>query len=126
MEKNGAKAEQKEKEKMPELTECGISTAVASTALLFAVKPSTISIPSGDYKCYHLKYDETNSETSTIIKGCIYSSLNVCDGKFSSSNTKESFCSQCNEDGCNSGERFGLSFKLLGLSLVALLAFLLN
>lgn len=126
MEKNGAKAEQKEKEKMPELTECGISTAVASTALLFAVKPSTISIPSGDYKCYHLKYDETNSETSTIIKGCIYSSLNVCDGKFSSSNTKESFCSQCNEDGCNSGGRFGLSFKLLGLSLVALLAFLLN
>lgn len=69
VEKNGGKAEQKGKEKVPELTECGVTTAVASTALLFAVKPSTISIPSGDYKCYHLKYDENNSETSTIIKG---------------------------------------------------------
>ncbi|EDS36727.1 14.5 kDa salivary peptide [Culex quinquefasciatus] len=126
VEKNGAKAEQKDKEKMPEITECGITTAVASTALLFAVKPSTISIPSGDYKCYHLKYEENNSETSTIIKGCIYSSLNVCDGKFSSSNTKESFCSQCTEDGCNSGERFGLSFKLLGLTVVTMLAYHLN
>lgn len=126
VEKNGAKAEQKDKEKMPEITECGVATAVASTALLFAVKPSTISIPSGDYKCYHLKYEENNSDTSTIIKGCIYSSLNVCDGKFSSSGTKESFCSQCNEDGCNSGERFGLSFKLFGLTMVAVLAYLLN
>lgn len=126
VEKNGGKAEQKDKEKLPEVTECGVTAAISSTALLFAVKPSTISIPSGDYKCYHLKYEENNSETSTIIKGCIYSSLNVCDGKFSSSNTKEAFCSQCNEDGCNSGERFGLSFKLLGMTVVAVLAYLLN
>lgn len=118
VEKNGAKAEQKDKEKMPEITECGITTAVASTALLFAVKPSTISIPSGDYKCYHLKYEDKNSDASTIIKGCIYSSLNVCDGKFTSKKTNEVFCSQCSEDGCNSGGRFGSSLKLVGLAVV--------
>ncbi|XP_055640238.1 uncharacterized protein LOC129777787 [Toxorhynchites rutilus septentrionalis] len=107
-----------------EITECGATAAVSSTALLFAVKPSIISFPSGDYKCYHLKYEEKNSDTSTIIKGCIYNSLNVCDGKYSSSNTKESFCSQCDMDGCNSGERFAFDFKLLGLTLVALVAYL--
>lgn len=126
IEKNDGKSEQKDKEKMPEVTECGVTTAVASTALLFAVKPNTISLPSGDYKCYHLKYAEKNSESSTIIKGCIYQSVDVCDGKFSSGNVNEVFCSQCKEDGCNSGGRFGLSFKLLGLAMLAMVAYLLQ
>lgn len=108
------------------ITECGAQSALASTALLFAVKPNTISFPSGDYKCYHLKYEEKNSDASTIIKGCIYNSLNVCDGKFTSSDTKEAFCSQCNMDGCNSGGRFTFDFKLLCLTLVTLVAFLLK
>uniref|UniRef100_A0A1Q3F0L6 Putative conserved secreted protein n=1 Tax=Culex tarsalis TaxID=7177 RepID=A0A1Q3F0L6_CULTA len=107
-----------EVEKMPEVAECGAAVALASTALLFAVKPNTISFPSGDYKCYHLKYEDKNSDASTIIKGCIYSSLNVCDGKFTSKKTNEVFCSQCSEDGCNAAGRFGSNFQLLGLTMV--------
>uniref|UniRef100_T1D565 Putative 12-14 kDa mosquito protein n=1 Tax=Psorophora albipes TaxID=869069 RepID=T1D565_9DIPT len=125
VQKNSKETAQKE-EKLPEITECGALTAVASTALLFTVKPSTISFPSGDYKCYHLKYDEKNNDASTIIKGCIYKSLDVCDGKFSTDGVKEAFCSQCNEDGCNSGGRFGFDLKLLGLTLAAVVAYLLK
>ncbi|XP_058825712.1 uncharacterized protein LOC131685783 [Topomyia yanbarensis] len=113
-------------EKPLEVTECGAATAVASTALLALVKPSSFSIPNGGYKCYHLKYEEKNSDASTIIKGCIYSSINVCDGKFSSSNINEVFCSQCDIDSCNSGGRFGFDMKLLSLTLMALVAFLLK
>ncbi|XP_058451913.1 uncharacterized protein LOC131430736 [Malaya genurostris] len=112
-------------EKPLEVTECGAATAVASTALLALVKPSSFNIPTGGYKCYHLKYEEKNSEASTIIKGCIYSSVDVCDGKFSSSNLNEVFCSQCDIDSCNSGGRFGLDWKLLSLILTALVAYLL-
>ncbi|XP_053695079.1 uncharacterized protein LOC128742674 [Sabethes cyaneus] len=121
---NGNEAQKSDKPL--EITECGAATAVASTALLALVKPNSLTIPSGGYKCYHLKYQEKNSESSTIIKGCIYSSLNVCDGKFSSSNINEVFCSQCDEDGCNSGGRFGFDLKLLGLTLAALVAYLLQ
>ncbi|XP_055639449.1 uncharacterized protein LOC129777383 [Toxorhynchites rutilus septentrionalis] len=124
--RKGENNEMQKSDKPLEITECGVTSAVASTALLFTVKPSSMSIPSGDYKCYHLKYEEKNSDTSTIIKGCIYNSLNVCDGKFSSSNTKESFCSQCDMDGCNTGGRFAFDFKLLGLTLSALMAYLLK
>ncbi|XP_039433804.1 uncharacterized protein LOC120416186 [Culex pipiens pallens] len=116
VDKNGDKSTGNEVEKMPEVAECGAGVALASTALLFAVKPNTISFPSGDYKCYHLKYEDKNSDASTIIKGCIYSSLNVCDGKFTSKKTNEVFCSQCSEDGCNSGGRFGSSLTLLSLA----------
>lgn len=123
---NGGNSAQQKNEKPLEVTECGAATALASTALLFAVKPSSISFPSGDYKCYHLKYDEKNSESSTVIKGCIYKSLNVCDGKFSSDNIQEAFCSQCDMDGCNSAGRYGVDLKVLGLTLVAVLAYLLK
>ncbi|XP_062564251.1 uncharacterized protein LOC134227057 [Armigeres subalbatus] len=119
---NGAQKQ----EKPLEIMECGAATALASTALLFAVKPSTISFPSGDYKCYHLKYDEKNSESSTIIKGCIYKSLNVCDGKFTSENIREAFCSQCDLDACNSAGRYGIDLKLLGLIVVSVIAFLMK
>ncbi|XP_062555770.1 uncharacterized protein LOC134220681 [Armigeres subalbatus] len=113
-------------EKPLEITECGLTTVAASTAFLFAVKPSSITFPSGDYKCYHLKYDEKNSESSTIVKGCIYKSLNVCDGKFSSDNVQEAFCSQCDTDACNSSGRYGFDLKLLGLTLVSVIAYLLK
>lgn len=122
----GNSNEAQKNEKPLTVTECGAGTALASTALLFTVKPSTISFPSGDYKCYHLKYDEKNSESSTIIKGCIYKSLNVCDGKFSSENVKEAFCSQCDMDGCNSGGRYGFDLKLLGFTLAAIVSYLLK
>lgn len=122
----GSGKETQQKEKPLEVTECGAATALASTALLFAVKPSSITFPSGDYKCYHLKYDEKNSESSTIVKGCIYKSLNVCDGKFTSDNIRESFCSQCDMDGCNSAGRYGIDLKLLGLTMVAAIAYLLK
>lgn len=124
--KAGNSNEVQKNEKPLEITECGAGTALASTALLFTVKPSTISFPSGDYKCYHLKYDEKNSEASTIIKGCIYKSLNVCDGKFSSDNIQEAFCSQCDMDGCNSAGRYGFDLKLLGLTLIAIASYLLK
>lgn len=124
--KAGNSNEAQKNEKPLEITECGAGTALASTALLFTVKPSTISFPSGDYKCYHLKYDEKNSEASTIIKGCIYKSLNVCDGKFTSDNIQEAFCSQCDMDGCNSAGRYGFDLKLLGLTLVAIVTYLLK
>lgn len=122
----GNSNEAQKNEKPLEVTECGAASALASTALLFAVKPSTISFPSGDYKCYHLKYDEKNSESSTVIKGCIYKSLNVCDGKFTSDNIREVFCSQCDVDGCNSAGRYGVDMKLLGLTLLAVVAYLLK
>lgn len=121
--RKGSSNEVQKNEKPLEITECGAASAVASTGLLFTVKPSTISLPSGDYKCYHLKYQEKNEDSATIIKGCIYKSLNVCDGKFSSNNIEEAFCSQCDEDGCNSGNRYGLNLKVLSLTLVALLAY---
>lgn len=124
----GDKSTKQEDAKPLEIQECGVTTAVASTALLFTVKPSTISFPSGDYKCYHLKYEQKKDDAvvSHIIKGCIYSSVNVCDGKFSSEKTSEAFCSQCDMDGCNSGGRFGFDFKLLGLTFAALVAYLLK
>lgn len=123
---NPGKEAEKKDERPLEITECGAATAIASTALLAVVKPSSLSIPSGNYKCYHLKYQEKNSESSTIIKGCIYSSLNVCDGKFSSNNINEVFCSQCDADGCNSGGRFVFDLKLLALTLAALVAYMLK
>lgn len=119
-------SEAQKNEKPLEITECGAGTALASTALLFTVKPSVISFPSGDYKCYHLKYDVKNSESSTIIKGCIYKSLNVCDGKFSLDNIHEGFCSQCEVDGCNTAGRYGFDLKLLGLTVSIIAAYLLK
>ncbi|XP_065076046.1 uncharacterized protein LOC135699681 [Ochlerotatus camptorhynchus] len=113
-------------EKPLDIEECGAGTTLASAALLFTAKPSSISFPSGDYKCYHLKYNQKNSELSTIIKGCIYKSLDVCDGKFSSDNVQESFCSQCDMDACNSAGRYGFDLKLLGLTLVAIVTYLLK
>ncbi|XP_055605278.1 uncharacterized protein LOC129753488 [Uranotaenia lowii] len=124
--KNGEQVKDSDKNKTPEITECNAASALASTGFLIAIKPSTISFPSGNYNCYHLKYTEKDSDSSTIIKGCIYKSIQVCDGKFTTDKVSEQFCSQCEADGCNAAGRFGIDLKLLGLTFAALVAYLLK
>ncbi|XP_049280831.1 uncharacterized protein LOC125762599 [Anopheles funestus] len=113
----------KDKEKMPEFTECGIATAGISAASLLALKPNTATLPSGDYKCYHLRIEDSDSKKATIMKGCIYKAQNVCDGKFKVDNVREVFCSQCDQDECNSAFRFASNWKILSLTLFTIVCF---
>lgn len=115
--------ENKQDEKTPEFTECGFAAATASAAQLALIKPGTISLPSTDYKCFHLRYEETKTNAATILKGCIYKNQDVCDGKFQSNSVREAFCSQCNQDECNSAMRFAFDWKILGLTIFALVSY---
>uniref|UniRef100_A0A182JXJ0 Protein sleepless n=1 Tax=Anopheles christyi TaxID=43041 RepID=A0A182JXJ0_9DIPT len=108
---------EKNKEKMPEFTECGVLNTGASAASLLVLKPNTASLPSTDYKCYHLRIEESESKKATIVKGCIYKNQNVCDGKFKVDNVREVFCSQCDQDECNSAHRFASNWKILSVTL---------
>uniref|UniRef100_A0A182STZ9 Protein sleepless n=1 Tax=Anopheles maculatus TaxID=74869 RepID=A0A182STZ9_9DIPT len=113
----------KDKEKMPEYTECGIGSAGISAASLLALKPNTAAFPSTDYKCYHLRIEESDSKKATIVKGCIYKAQNVCDGKFKADSIREVFCSQCDQDECNSALRFASNWKMLSLTLFTIVCF---
>uniref|UniRef100_A0A182QIS3 Protein sleepless n=1 Tax=Anopheles farauti TaxID=69004 RepID=A0A182QIS3_9DIPT len=114
---------EKEKEKVPEFTECGLLSAGSSAAALLALKPNTATLPSTDYKCYHLRIEETQSKKATILKGCIYKAQNVCDGKFKVDTIQEVFCSQCDQDECNSALRFASNWKILSLTIFTIVCF---
>ncbi|XP_058130607.1 uncharacterized protein LOC131289079 [Anopheles ziemanni] len=122
---NGNEKKQ-EKPANPEFTECTVTSTALSAASLLLVKSNTISFPSSEYKCYHLRYEEKNTKVATIVKGCIYKSQDVCDGKFKTDTVSEVFCSQCNEDECNSSIRFASDWKILGLTMFAILAYLMQ
>lgn len=112
---------EKDKDKVPEFTECSILTTGASAASLLVLKPNTATLPSTDYKCYHLRIEESESKKATIVKGCIYKAQNVCDGKFKVDTVREVFCSQCDQDECNSAHRFASNWKILSLTLFTIL-----
>uniref|UniRef100_A0A2M4C219 Putative secreted protein n=1 Tax=Anopheles marajoara TaxID=58244 RepID=A0A2M4C219_9DIPT len=110
----------KDNEKPLEYTECGFVNAGKSAAALLVLKPSTAVAPSTDYKCYHLRIEESDSKKATIIKGCIYKAQNVCDGKFKVDTVREVFCSQCDQDECNAAGRFISQWKVLSLTFFAI------
>ncbi|XP_053659782.1 uncharacterized protein LOC128708826 [Anopheles marshallii] len=114
---------EKDSEKVPEYTECGLVTTGVSAATLLGLKPSTAVLPSGDYKCYHLRIEDSDTKKGTIVKGCIYKAQNVCDGKFKVDTAREVFCSQCDQDECNSALRFASNWKILSLTLFTIVCF---
>ncbi|XP_053680332.1 uncharacterized protein LOC128731251 [Anopheles nili] len=116
----------KDKEKIPEYTECGLLTTSASVAALLLLKPNTATFPSTDYKCFHMRVEESETRKATIVKGCIYKAQNVCDGQFKLNTMREVFCSQCDQDECNSAFRFASSWKVLGLSVLTIICFFFN
>ncbi|KFB43714.1 hypothetical protein ZHAS_00011446 [Anopheles sinensis] len=118
--------DKKQEERIPEFTECGLGSATISAGSLLLVKPSTLSWPSTEYKCFHLRYEEANTKAASILKGCIYKNQDVCDGKFKSDTVSEVFCSQCNQDECNSAIRFASDWKILGLTIFAILGYLMQ
>ncbi|XP_035919681.1 uncharacterized protein LOC118517548 [Anopheles stephensi] len=113
----------KDKEKMPEYTECGIASTAVSAASLLVLKPSTATIPSTSYKCYHLRIETTDTKKASIVKGCIYKEQDVCDGKFKADSVREVFCSQCDQDECNSALHFASNWKMLGFTLFTIVCF---
>lgn len=116
----------KQKEKMPEYTECGFTSAVESAAKLALLKPNTIALPTSDYKCFHLRFEESKTNAASILKGCIYKNQDVCDGKFKADTLREVFCSQCDQDECNSAIRFASKWKVLSLTIFAILCYFMN
>uniref|UniRef100_A0A2M3YXZ5 Secreted peptide n=1 Tax=Anopheles braziliensis TaxID=58242 RepID=A0A2M3YXZ5_9DIPT len=110
----------KDNEKPLEYTECGFVNVGKSAAALLLLKPSTAVAPSTDYKCYHLRIEESDSKKATVIKGCIYKAQNVCDGKFKLDTVREVFCSQCDQDECNAAGRFISQWKTLSLTFLAI------
>uniref|UniRef100_A0A182MVW3 Gustatory receptor n=1 Tax=Anopheles culicifacies TaxID=139723 RepID=A0A182MVW3_9DIPT len=115
-----------DKDKMPKFTECTILNTATSAASLLLTKPNTITVPSTDYKCYHLRYEESESKEELIMQGCIYKAQNVCDGKFENETVREVSCSQCDEDECNSALRFASNWKILSLTLFTIVCFLMK
>uniref|UniRef100_A0A903Z0G8 Protein sleepless n=1 Tax=Anopheles minimus TaxID=112268 RepID=A0A903Z0G8_9DIPT len=111
------------KEETPEFTECGIASAAASATALLVLKPNTVTFPSTDYKCFHLRIEDSETKKGTITKGCIYKAQNVCDGKFKVDTVREVFCSQCEQDECNSAIRFASNWKILSLTFFTIVCF---
>lgn len=109
----------------PKPIECTLGDALLTSAAMMALMPGSINIPYGSYECYHLTFEEKESGAVGTFKGCTFASLNFCDRKVVLDDVREVFCSQCSEDYCNSGRRFGsCSFTVIGL--IMLLAFLLG
>ncbi|XP_058117713.1 uncharacterized protein LOC131289076 [Anopheles ziemanni] len=108
-----------------EITECNMASTAISAINLLLIKPSTVSFPSDEYKCYHLRYEDVN-KIAGIFKGCIYKNQDVCDGVYKGDTFTEVFCSQCNEDECNSSIRFASDWKILSLTMFAILTYLMQ
>ncbi|XP_052866033.1 uncharacterized protein LOC128272294 [Anopheles cruzii] len=114
----------KDNEKTPEFVECGILNTATSAAALLVLKPNTATSPSTDYKCFHLRAEDSQTKWATIVKGCIYKAQNVCDGKFKLDTMREVFCSQCEQDECNGAVNLAAPWKILSLTVFAVAFYL--
>ncbi|KFB49168.1 AGAP001174-PA-like protein [Anopheles sinensis] len=72
-------------------------------------------------KCYHMRKTEIKNDliVTTTVKGCFLKSLALCDGS-------DGFCSECYEDECNSAIRFVAGWKILYLTILALVYLFMN
>lgn len=94
-----------------QLVECDALTAGAGMALLLMLKPSIQVIPSTNYQCYTLVAEQKLNNYKTVIKSCIYDTVQVCDGTPLNSEQKQ--CKSCIEDGCNGSNQIRASYGVM-------------